>query len=121
MTFDLWELTHKLKITTMKKITMTIMAVLMLLAITPAQLKAGSKTNHSSPASHPAKPQTSATASRLDEIKSVDKSKLSASEKKELKKELRSIKSELNTTSGGGIYLSVGAIIIIILLLILLL
>lgn len=57
---------------------------------------------------------------RLEEIKAMDKSELSSSEKKELRKEVRSIKSELRST-GNGVYLSVGAIIIIILLLILLL
>lgn len=56
---------------------------------------------------------------RLDEIKEMDKSNLSRAEKKELRKEVRSIKSELRST-GNGVYLSIGAIIIIILLLILL-
>lgn len=57
---------------------------------------------------------------RLDEIKEMDKSSLASSEKKELHKEVREIKSQLRP-SGNGVYLSVGAIIIIILLLILLL
>ncbi|HEY0046530.1 MAG TPA: hypothetical protein VGB44_07460 [Flavobacterium sp.] len=56
---------------------------------------------------------------RLDEIKAMDKSEMTKTEKKELRKEVREIKSELRTTS-NGVYLSVGAIIIIILLLILL-
>jgi hypothetical protein len=50
----------------------------------------------------------------------MDKSELSSTEKKELRKEVRAIKAELKST-GNGIYLSVGAIIIVILLLILLL
>ena len=53
-------------------------------------------------------------------IDAMDKSELSAPEKKELRKEVRSIKKELRDIS-GGVYLSVGAVIIIILLLILLL
>jgi hypothetical protein len=57
---------------------------------------------------------------RLEEIKAMDKSDLTRVEKKELRKEVRAIKSELKST-GNGIYLSIGAIIIIILLLILLL
>ena len=98
------------------------MTALMLLTIIPAQLKAGSKNNHPSPASNPVKLlHVNVLVLRLDEIKSIDKSKLSTSEKKELKKELRSIKSEHKTTGGGGVYLSAGAIIIIILVLILLL
>lgn len=57
---------------------------------------------------------------RLDEIKAMDKSTLSSTEKKELRKEVRAIKTSLRST-GNGVYLSVGAIIIIVLLLILLL
>ena len=57
---------------------------------------------------------------RLEEIKNMDKSALKSSEKKELRKEVRTIKKSLKA-SGNGVYLSVGAIIIIVLLLILLL
>lgn len=58
--------------------------------------------------------------SRLDEIKAMEKSKLSALEKKQLRHEVKSLKSNLATLN-GGVYLSVGAIIVIILLLLLLL
>lgn len=57
---------------------------------------------------------------RLEEIKKMDKSSLKSSEKKELRKEVRTIKKSL-AASGNGVYLSIGAILIIILLLILLL
>ena len=57
---------------------------------------------------------------RLHEIKDMDKSDLSKAERKELRSEVKSIKTELSRTS-NGIYLSIGAIIIIILLLILIL
>jgi len=57
---------------------------------------------------------------RLNEIKDMDKSDLSRSDKKELRKEVKAIKEELRST-GNGVYLSVGAIIIIILILILIL
>ncbi len=57
---------------------------------------------------------------RVEEIKKMDKSDLSRSEKKELRKELKELKSQAKAM-GGGVYLSVGAIIIIILLLILIL
>ena len=57
---------------------------------------------------------------RLEEIKSMDKSEMTRTEKRALRKEVKSIKSEL-AANNNGIYLSVGAIIIIILLLILLL
>ena len=57
---------------------------------------------------------------RLNEIKDMDKSDMSRSEKRELRKEVKAIKADLKS-SGNGIYLSVGAIIIVILLLILIL
>lgn len=57
---------------------------------------------------------------RVEEIKAMDKSQLSKEEKKELKTELKTMKTQARAL-GGGIYLSVGAIIIIILLLILIL
>ena len=55
---------------------------------------------------------------RLVEIRNMDKTNLTSSEKKELRKEVKSLRKEARK---NGIYLSVGAIIIIILLLILLL
>lgn len=76
------------------------------------------------------KPKTELTAeqqaelnritSRVEEIRAMDKSTLSRAEKKELRKELKEMKKKANAI-GGGVYLSVGAIIIIILLLILIL
>lgn len=55
--------------------------------------------------------------SRLVEIRDLAKTNLTSTEKRELRKEVKSLKKEGN----HGIYLSIGAIIIIILLLILLL
>jgi hypothetical protein len=57
---------------------------------------------------------------RVSEIKEMDKSSLSRSERKAVRKELRDMKKESKEMK-GGVYLSVGAIIIIILLLILIL
>ena len=51
--------------------------------------------------------------SRLVEIREMDKTNLSTTEKKDLRKEVKSLKKEARN---GGIYLSIGAIIIIILL-----
>jgi hypothetical protein len=64
--------------------------------------------------------QANALIARLDNIKAMDKSSMSGFEKRQLRKETRSIKKSLKAIS-GGVYLSTGAIIIIILLLILLL
>lgn len=58
---------------------------------------------------------------RLEEIKSMDMKQLSYAEKRELRREVRTIKSDIKEIESGGVYVSVGAAIIIILLLILLL
>lgn len=55
---------------------------------------------------------------RLLEIRNMDKSQLTRSEKRELRKEVKEIRRERKS---NGVYLSVGAIIIIALLLIILL
>jgi hypothetical protein len=57
---------------------------------------------------------------RVTEIQNMDKSNLSASEKKALRKELMGMKKQADGLN-SKVYLSVGAIIIIILLLILIL
>lgn len=57
---------------------------------------------------------------RVNEIKAMDKSTLSFAEKKELRKELRGIKKEVNRRAGNAIYISGGLILLIVLLIILL-
>jgi hypothetical protein len=56
---------------------------------------------------------------RVEEIKAMDFSEMSKEERREVKSELKDMKVEAKQM-GGGVYLSVGAIIIILLLLILL-
>lgn len=56
---------------------------------------------------------------RVDEIKGMDFSTMSKDEKKDVRMELKDMKEEAKR-AGGGVYISVGAIIIILLLLILL-
>jgi hypothetical protein len=98
------------------------MTVLLLCATVPNQLIAASANPTSINTTHPTEEaKAEVLISRLNAIKAMDKSELSSSEKKQLRKEVRSIRGELNTMGGEGIYLSVGAIIIIVLLLILLL
>ena len=58
--------------------------------------------------------------SRLEEIKAMDINSMPSSEKAQLRKEVKAAKKELKEI-GGGVYISVGALIIIILLLILIL
>jgi hypothetical protein len=105
----------------MKKLSFYLMIMLLSLGAFPTTMFAAEKniaTATSDPKEIPAEVRT--MLNRLDEIKAMDKSSLASSEKKELRKEVREIKSQLRS-SGNGVYLSVGAIIIIILLLILLL
>jgi hypothetical protein len=56
---------------------------------------------------------------RIEQIQEMDKSVLTNLEKKALRREVKSIDKELKQLAGGGIYISVGAIIIILLLIIL--
>ncbi|MCB0490242.1 MAG: hypothetical protein KDC99_17315 [Cyclobacteriaceae bacterium] len=73
------------------------------------------------------KPETVAAevqqmTSRLEEIRDMDRSQLSRAERKALRGEVREIKkrvAEVHST-GGGIYISAGAIILILLLIIIL-
>ncbi len=57
---------------------------------------------------------------RLDNIKKMDRSTLTSSERKDLRKEVKDIRKETKAAS-GGVYLSVGAILLVILVLILIL
>lgn len=57
---------------------------------------------------------------RIAEIRAMDKSTLTSSERKELRKEVKNMKAEVRANN-KGVYLSVGAAIIIVLLLIILL
>jgi len=98
------------------------MVTFLSLAFIPVQLKA---VTTDEPSSLPApKPVDSAEVKimllRLDEIKAMEMSKLKSEEKKELRKEVKSIKHNLREV-GGGVYLSVAAIILIVVLLIVLL
>ena len=97
------------------------MAVFLSLTFIPTQLKAGTETSTLSTTSVTAAEAAQATVllTRLDEINAMDKSILNLTEKRALRKEVRSIKTQL-TAVGGGVYLSVGAIIIILLILLLL-
>jgi hypothetical protein len=109
----------------MKKIVLCVMAAFLSLTFLPLQSFAATTADPSSlVATKPPEPAESAEAKtltlRLDEIKAMDMEKLSASEKKTLHKEVRSIKHELREI-GGGIYLSAGAIILIVILLVVLL
>ena len=106
----------------MKKLMACIMTAVLLSSFIPAPVRAATPVSITNTTT--ADPVPSAEAkkllTRLSEIKAIDKSGLSASEKKQLRKETRSIKMQLKQ-SNGGIYLSAGAVILIVILLIILL
>jgi hypothetical protein len=54
---------------------------------------------------------------RLNEIKDMDMSDLTSSEKRELRREVRDIKKTIKRSGTRGIFISTGAIIIILLVL----
>jgi hypothetical protein len=108
----------------MKKLIITLAAGMFLLSIIPAQaeIKRPSK-NQANTTEVVESPEITVLINRVNEINAMDKSALSSSEKKVLRKELRNIKKHVNENShhhGGVIYISGGVILLIILLIILL-
>jgi len=108
----------------MKKITFVVMAIFLSVAFYPLQSNA-TPTKDATPITLVDKnPAESAEykplLTRLETIEKMDKSDLKFAEKRELRKEVRSIKKQLHEM-GGYVYVSVGALILIALLLIILL
>ena len=108
----------------MKKMIFCLMTACLLLTFAPIQLQASTNEPTSVPAPMAAEPVISADPramlQRLDEINAMDKSNLNSLEKKNLRKEVKSINRNLKT-NGGTVYLSGAAIVLIIILLIVLL
>lgn len=105
----------------MKKLNLFLMVMALSLCAFPTSMFANEKTPVAMEATSKEVPAAvQLKLDRLDEIKAMDKSEMSRAEKRELRQEVKEIKTELKST-GNGVYLSVGAIIIIVLLLILLL
>jgi hypothetical protein len=105
----------------MKKISLYTIVMALLLSSTPTVLFANEKDPigvQNETQEVPA--EVTIQLNRLEEIKAMDKSDLSRSEKRSLRKEVRAIQSDLQTKK-HGIYISIGAFIIIILLLVILL
>ena len=64
-----------------------------------------------------ANPRLQELTQRLEQIQAMDKSQMSASERKALRKETRQIKKAVS----GGVYVSAGALIVLLIILILVL
>lgn len=100
--------------------TRTLFRALLLIAMLAMVSPSVSFATSTDPATELREAQAKRLTHRLEEIKAMDTKKMSKSEKKALRTEVKQIKKELAQIS-GGVYLSIGAIIIILLLLILLL
>jgi tetrahydromethanopterin S-methyltransferase subunit B len=115
----------------MKNLTLGLMTAFMLFLFFPSQMNAETKTGKKSTTTVVAlkTEEINAKIDRLKEIKAMKFSTLKPAERKELRKEVRSIRNELraagNSNNAGtthhGLYISLGAAIIIALLLIILL
>jgi len=107
----------------MKKLALVLMTALMVLAFSSSHLKAETVTGEVTLVA--SKPDEAAEAkvllTRLEVIKTMDMSTLSSIEKRNLRKEVRSIKATLREMDGTIIYISAGGLIIVLLLIILLL
>ena len=103
----------------MKKIAICLMATCLSLTLLPLQSSGATTAPVSSiPAPTPAESAEAKTLTlRLNEINMMDKSNLKSADKKELRKEVRSINHKLREIS-GGVYLSVSAIILILIFLV---
>lgn len=105
----------------MKKIVICLMAICLSLTLLPLQSNAATTAPLTTlPAPKPvANAESKVLELRLNEINAMDRTNMKASEKKSLRKEVRSINSKRRDI-GGGVYISAGALILIIILLIVL-
>lgn len=106
----------------MKKIAMGLLAACLSLTFLPLQANASTNvpTTTTTVPSPAAAAEVKALELRLNEINAMDKTKLKSSEKKSMRKEVKSINHKLRDI-GGGVYVSAGALIVVLILLIVLL
>ena len=104
----------------MKKFRISI-ALVALLIVVAMPVSAGTRPESEvTPSAVVASEKAQHLTKRLEEINAMNKADMTRSEKRQLHRDVRAINKELRET-GGGVYLSVGAVIIILLLLIILL
>ncbi|MEX0883666.1 MAG: hypothetical protein WDZ72_09355 [Cyclobacteriaceae bacterium] len=105
----------------MKKVAYFLALIMLFTSVAPMAMAKAEKKDKEKPE---LSPEDEAKIEELDarilEIKAMDFTQMDREERKEVRKELRDINKEAKA-SGGGVYLSVGAIIIILLVLILVL
>lgn len=106
----------------MKNLTIALVTVMLMVIMIPVQAaeitKAATTTAISTNEVESA--EIKALIARVDEIKAMDKSTMSSSERKALRKEMRLMKKTVNHTQGSTVYVSGGLILLIVLLIILL-
>ena len=104
----------------MKKIAYFLSLVFLMTAFAPAAIASdNNKDKNTTELSEADKERLAEIEARVDEIKEMKISDLDKDERRALKKELKEMNKEAKQL-GGGVYISVGAIILIIILLILL-
>lgn len=104
----------------MKKLLVkTMIAITFLIAVVPSSFAGVGDKKYSNSISKNSQ-ENSELIARLNEIDALDKENLKSSEKRQLRKEVRTIKHKL-MANGGGVYVSVGALILVLILLIILL
>jgi len=108
----------------MKKLMFCAVIAIMMLSVYPSQSKAADNTKTATTATVKSDvPTEAALAARLDEIKAMDKSTLSKSEKKELRtevKEIRKTQDEIYVTHHHhGVYYGLGGVLLVVLIVIL--
>ena len=104
----------------MKKLSLYAMILLVSLSSFSSPIIAAEKNSKTPTETKAVQAEVAKLVTRLETIRTMDKSTLDRSEKRVLRKEVRAIKSELKDKR-HGVYVSVGAFIIIILLLVILL
>ncbi len=107
----------------MKKLTLCMMAALLMLSFAPMNLRAEGDVKKAPVTTSltEAPVDGSVLIARLNEIKDMDMSDVTAVQKRQLRKEVRSIESTLNKLEGGYVYIGAGSLLLIILILILIL
>jgi predicted PurR-regulated permease PerM len=105
----------------MKKITLSLLTLVMIVIMSPVQASEITRPVTTSALSTTdfETAEIKALIARVDEIKAMDKSSLSSSERKALRKEMRQMKRTVNHTHGSTVYVSGGLILLIVLVIIL--
>ncbi len=105
----------------MKKLTLSLVTAILMSIVIPVHAAELAKPTTAIGSTHQGESaEIKALIARVDEIRAMDKSLLSSSERKALRKEMRMMKRTVNHTHGSTVYVSGGLILLIVLLIILL-